>query len=126
MSPLSVHRWRHWLALVTLAVTMLGLFTTTRAYADEAAPDKTGAFQTDARRPTRSPATPSPIPEKATTKELATAVDAVAQSASRSYFSVNFVVGAGRGLPGHVHAGRIRAGRDGPDPRQERRAHDVA
>jgi Amt family ammonium transporter len=32
-----------------------------------------------------------PDPEKATTKDLAVAVDAVAQSASRSYFSINFV-----------------------------------
>jgi ammonium transporter, Amt family len=90
MSLLSVHRWRHWLALVTLAVTMLGLFTTTRAYADEPAPDKTGAFQTT---PTAYsvPGYTKPDPEKATTKELAAAVDAVAQSASRSTFAGNFV-----------------------------------
>ena len=33
-------------------------------------------------------------------------------------------VDAARGLPRHVHAGGLRAGRDGPDPRQERRPHD--
>ena len=31
---------------------------------------------------------------------------------------------AGHRLPGHVHAGRLRAGRDRPDPREERRPHD--
>jgi ammonium transporter, Amt family len=59
-------------------------------YADEPAPDRTGAFQS----------TPTPItvpgytkldPEKATTKDLAIAVDAVAQSASHGIFSINFV-----------------------------------
>ncbi len=43
------------------------------------------------RRPTRFRATPSPIPAKATTKDVAAAVDAVAQSASHSIFSINFV-----------------------------------
>ena len=32
-----------------------------------------------------------PVPEKATTKDLAVAVDAVAQSASHSIYSINFV-----------------------------------
>jgi len=34
-------------------------------------------------------------------------------------------VDADRGLPGHVHAGRLRAGRDRARPRQERCPHDV-
>jgi Amt family ammonium transporter len=88
-----LHRWRHWLALVTLAVTMLGLFTTSRAYADDPAPptpDKTGAFQST---PTAYsvPGYTKPDPEKATTKDLAVAVDAVAQSASHGIYSSNFV-----------------------------------
>src|SRR6185369_13357636 len=60
------------------------------AFADEPANDPTGASQ---MTPTALsvPNYTKPDPEKATTKELATAVDAVAQSASRSYFSINFV-----------------------------------
>ena len=53
-------------------------------------PDKTGAFQTT---PTAYsvPGYTKPDPEKATTKDLAVAVDAVAQSASHGIYSVNFV-----------------------------------
>jgi Amt family ammonium transporter len=53
-------------------------------------PDRTGAYQTT---PTAYsvPGYTKPDPDKATTKELAAAVDAVAQSASHSIFSVNFV-----------------------------------
>src|SRR5678816_1271602 len=60
------------------------------ALADEPVPDKVGAFQST---PTSMsvPNYTKPDPEKATTKELAVAVDAVAQSASRGYFSTNFV-----------------------------------
>src|SRR6266571_4957472 len=102
MKSLSVHRWRHWIAFVALAATLLGLFTTTRAYADDPAPaaaaapaaepvpDKTGAFQTTPT-PYSVPGYTKPDPEKATTKELATAVDAVAQSASHGIYSANFV-----------------------------------
>jgi ammonium transporter, Amt family len=76
-----------------LAIGVLcSLFTVAAlpAVADEPVPDKTGAFQTT---PTSLsvPGYTKPDPEKATTKDLAGAVDAVAQSASRSYFSVNFV-----------------------------------
>src|SRR5678815_5188308 len=76
-----------------LAIGVLcSLFTVAAlpALADEPVPDKTGAFQTT---PTSLsvPGYTKPDPEKATTKDLAGAVDAVAQSASRSYFSVNFV-----------------------------------
>src|SRR5579859_6349138 len=60
------------------------------AFADEPVPDKVGAFQTTPTA-TSVPNYTRPDPEKATTKDLAVAVDAVAQSASRSYFSVNFV-----------------------------------
>jgi ammonium transporter, Amt family len=60
------------------------------ARADEPAPDKTGAFQLT---PTAAsvPGYTKPDPEKATSKDLAVAVDAVAQSSSRNYFSINFV-----------------------------------
>ena len=58
--------------------------------ADDPVPDKTGAFQTT---PTAYsvPGYTKPDPDKATTKDLAAAVDAVAQSASHSIFSINFV-----------------------------------
>jgi Amt family ammonium transporter len=70
---------------------MLGVCAATSAYADEPpAPDKTGAFQTT---PTTYsvPGYTKPDPEKATIKELATAVDATAQAASHGIFAVNFV-----------------------------------
>ena len=47
-----------------------------------------------------------PDPGKATTKDLAVAVDAVAQSASHSYLLDQLRLDAGRRLPRHVHAGR--------------------
>src|SRR3954451_353729 len=80
---------RRWLAVAALAV-VLPCLSPVSAWADEPAPDKTGAYQ---MAPTAAsvPGYTKPDPEKATTKELATAVDAVAQSASRSYFSVNFI-----------------------------------
>src|SRR5258706_9349175 len=101
MNFLPVHRWRQWLACTALATALLSLFTTTRAFADDApaasaaapaadpVPDKTGAFQST---PTAYsvPGYTKPDPEKATTKELATAVDAVAQSASHGIYAGNF------------------------------------
>src|SRR5437868_575575 len=88
---LRIPRSRYWFGLVALAVALLGILGTAPiAYADEPVPDTTGAFQ---MTPTAAsiPNYTKPDPEKATTKELATAVDAVAQSTSRSYFSINFV-----------------------------------
>src|SRR5712691_9118772 len=99
MKSFSVHRWRHWIAFVALAATLLSLFTTTRAYADDPAPapapaadpvpDKTGAFQSTPT-PYSVPGYTKPDPEKATTKELAAAIDAVAQSSSHGIFASNF------------------------------------
>src|SRR6185369_14037096 len=64
--------------------------TAPAAAAAPASPDPIGAYQTT---PTAMsvPGYTKPDPDKATTKDLAAAVDAVAQSASRSYFSINFV-----------------------------------
>jgi len=90
-SLLSLHRYRHWLAVLCLAVVgLVGVGVPRAAFADEPANDPTGASQ---MTPTALsvPNYTKLDPEKATTKELATAVDAVAQSASRSYFSINFV-----------------------------------
>jgi Amt family ammonium transporter len=63
---------------------------TTFAKADEPAPDRTGAFQSVPTALT-VPGYTKLDPDKATTKELAVAVDAVAQSASHGIFSINFV-----------------------------------
>jgi Amt family ammonium transporter len=85
----SVRRRRQWLALAMLATTLLGASASV-AMADDPAPDKIGAYQTT---PTAYsvPGYTKPNPDKATTKELAVAVDSVAQSASHAMFSVNFV-----------------------------------
>ncbi|HEX3697020.1 MAG TPA: ammonium transporter [Polyangia bacterium] len=80
---------RRWLAAMVLTVTLVGA-SATQAFADDPVPDKTGGFQTT---PTAFsvPGYTKPVPEKATTKDLAVAVDAVAQSASHSIYSINFV-----------------------------------
>src|SRR6478752_4312896 len=84
-----VNRLTRWLALVALGAALLAI-APQPAFADDPVPDKTGSFQT----------TPSGdtllvyaklAPEKATPKDVAAAVDAVAQSASHSLFSINFV-----------------------------------
>ena len=82
------HGQRRWLGFMVLAVALVGLSAS--AFADDPVPDKTGAFQTT---PTAYsvPGYTKPDPAKATTKDLATAVDAVAQSASHGIYSVNFV-----------------------------------
>ncbi len=84
-----IHRQRRWLAAVTLGAMLL-LLGTAPAFADDPVPDKTGAFQTT---PTAYsvPGYTKPDPAKATSKDLATAVDAVAQAASHSIYASNFV-----------------------------------
>ncbi|HEY4012022.1 MAG TPA: ammonium transporter [Polyangiaceae bacterium] len=81
---------RHWLGLLILIVGLVGICFAGRAYADDPVPDKTGSFQTT---PTAFsvPGYTKPDPDKATTKELAVAVDAAAQAASHGIYSVNFV-----------------------------------
>jgi Amt family ammonium transporter len=85
----SLHRWSRWLAVLAIAVGTLGALTTP-AHADQPTPDKTGAFQTTPNAYS-VPGYTKPDPEKATTKDLAVAVDATAQAASHAMFSVNFV-----------------------------------
>jgi ammonium transporter, Amt family len=79
---------RRWFAIIALA---LGLFSLcpVGVRADEPAPDRTGAFQTT---PTAYsvPGYTKLDPDKATTKEIAAAVDAVAQSASHGIYAGNF------------------------------------
>jgi Amt family ammonium transporter len=83
------NRLNRWIALIALGAALVAM-APSRAFADDPVPDKTGAFQTT---PTAYsvPGYTKPDPEKATPKELAVAVDAVAQAASHSLFSVNFV-----------------------------------
>src|SRR5260370_22970071 len=73
-----------------LAAGTRGASVASRASGDEPVPDKTGAFQST---PTTYsvPGYTKPDPDKATTKELAIAVDATAQAASHGIYSVNFV-----------------------------------
>jgi Amt family ammonium transporter len=82
-------RGRQCLAALVLAAALLGA-NATPARADGPAADSVGAFQTT---PTAFsvPAYVKPVPDKATTKELAVAVDAVAQKTSQAIFSINFV-----------------------------------
>jgi Amt family ammonium transporter len=87
---LRVHRQRQWIAAVALAAGLLTLCPAFEARADEPVPDRTGAFQTTPTAYT-VPGYTKPDPEKATSKELAVAVDAVAQSASHGIFSANFI-----------------------------------
>jgi Amt family ammonium transporter len=75
------------LAVLALTGTVL---SSRYAVADEPVPDRTGAFQS-VPNATSVPGYTKPDPEKATTKDLAVAVDAVAQSASHGIFSINFV-----------------------------------
>ncbi len=84
-----IRRRRKWLSAMAL-VWALAALAPLRALADDPAPDKTGAFQST---PTSYsvPGYSKPDPAKATTKDLAVAVDAVAQAASHGIFSVNFV-----------------------------------
>ena len=83
-----VNRLTRWLALVALGAALLAI-APKPAFADDPVPDKTGAFETT---PTAYsvPGYTKPDPAKATTKDLAAAVDAVAQSASHGIYSVNF------------------------------------
>ena len=84
------HRNRRWLAFVFLFIGLLTVFGNRRAYAEEPKADPTGAFQSTPNAYS-VPGYVKPDPEKATAKDLAVAVDAVAQSASHSLFSINFV-----------------------------------
>jgi Amt family ammonium transporter len=83
------NRLNRWIALFALGAALVAV-TPTRAFADDPVPDKTGAFQTTPTAFSVAGYT-KPDPEKATTKDLAVAVDAVAQSASHGIYSVNFV-----------------------------------
>src|SRR3954467_7078501 len=90
-SLLSLHRARQWFAVLCLAVAALvGVGVPRSAFADEPTPDPTGAYQTTPTAASIAGYTKLD-PEKATTKELAAALDAVAQSSSRSFFSINFM-----------------------------------
>jgi Amt family ammonium transporter len=83
------NRLNRWIALVALGAALVAV-TPTLAFADDPVPDKTGAFQTTPTAYSVAGYT-KPDPDKATTKDLAVAVDAVAQAASHGVYSANFV-----------------------------------
>jgi Amt family ammonium transporter len=83
------NRLYRWIALIALGGALVAI-APARAFADDPVPDKTGAFQTTPTAYSVAGYT-KPDPDKATPKDLAVAVDAVAQSASHALFSVNFV-----------------------------------
>src|SRR3954463_14271379 len=90
-SLLSLQRARQWFAVLCLAlVALVGVGVPRTAFADEPTPDPVGAYQTTPTAASIAGYT-KPDPEKATTKDLAVAIDAVAQSSSRSFFSINFM-----------------------------------
>ncbi len=84
------HRKHRLIGVAIIAAMAVATFIGTPTRADEPAPDRTGAFQS-VPNATSVPGYTKPDPEKATTKDLAVAVDAVAQSASHGIFSINFV-----------------------------------
>jgi Amt family ammonium transporter len=83
-----VDRWRRWLSLFVLGLALAGV--SREALADDPVPDKVGAFETTPTAFSVAGYT-KPDPEKTTVKDLAVAVDAVAQSASHGIYSINFV-----------------------------------
>ncbi len=85
----SVRRHRQWLAVAVLATMLVGTGAQV-ALAEDPVPDKTGAFQTTPTGYSVGSYT-KPAPDKATTKDLAVAVDAAAASASHAIYSINFV-----------------------------------
>src|SRR3954463_13193712 len=78
-----------WVALIALGAALVAMAPAS-AFADDPVPDKIGAFQTTPTAYT-VPGYTKPDPAKATPKDLAVAVDAVAQAASHGLFSVNFM-----------------------------------
>jgi len=81
--------FRYWLSVSACAVTVL-LAWLPPARADEAEPDKIGAFQLTPTA-TSVPGYSKLDPKRMTPEQVAASVDAIARSASRSYFSINFV-----------------------------------
>ena len=121
-SATSLRRVRR-LVCAALAASVLAL-AAAPAQADDPAPDKIGAFQTTPNAAS-VPGYTKPDPEKATTKELAVARRRRRAVGLAQLLLDQLRLGAGRRLPRHLHAGRLRARRDRPHPRQERRAHHV-
>jgi ammonium transporter, Amt family len=80
---------RRYLGIVGLTFGLL-LALGAKAHADEPVPDKTGAFQSTPNAYS-VPGYVKLDPDKTNAKEVAVAVDAVAQSASHAMFSINFV-----------------------------------
>jgi len=80
-------KWRHALALGLCCLLEL---VTHPAHAADAQPDKTGAFQSTPT-PASVPGYTKLDPKKMTPEQVASGIDAVAQSSSHNFFSINFV-----------------------------------
>ncbi|MEI9936029.1 MAG: ammonium transporter [Pseudomonadota bacterium] len=84
-----LQNWRRWLALSACCLAGL-LAWAPIAHAADAEPDKTGAFQSTPT-PASVPGYSKLDPKKMTPEQVASGIDAVAQSSSHNYFSINFV-----------------------------------
>jgi len=84
-----LHQWRHWLAVSVCCLVGL-LAWAPPAHAADPEPDKTGAFQLTPT-PASVPGYTKLDPKKMTPEDVASRLDAVAQSSSRNFFSINFV-----------------------------------
>jgi Amt family ammonium transporter len=82
-------RLRHWLAIAVCCLSAL-LAWVASAHAAEAPPDKTGAFQSTPT-PASVPGYSKLDPKRMTPEQVAAGIDAVAQSSSHNFFSINFV-----------------------------------
>jgi len=81
--------WRRYVLILACCVaSLVGRVPSARA--QDATPDKTGAFQT-APTPVSVPGYTKLDPKKMTPEQVAAGVDAVAQASSHAYFAINFV-----------------------------------
>ncbi|HYQ46029.1 MAG TPA: ammonium transporter [Polyangiaceae bacterium] len=88
-SSYTLRKWQHWL-LVSLCCFASLFSQIPGARAADAQPDKTGAFQS-VPTPASVPGYTKLDPKKMTPDQVASGIDAVASSSSRSFYSINFV-----------------------------------
>jgi Amt family ammonium transporter len=84
-----LQKWPHWLAVGVCCLAVVFGWAESADAAD-AEPDKTGAFQSTPT-PASVPGYTKLDPKKMTPEQVASSIEAVAQSSSHNYFSINFV-----------------------------------